>query len=234
MKYATNEQQKELYSEEFAKSFNSHRINSNHMYKIEAIDSFFQPKDDHSVICEFGAGTGIHANYILQMHSHQIAKYYFVDLSEHMINIAKKTLQKFDPITEFFVREAEIYEPKIHDVDFLFCNGAMHHFQSPCQAINTFNKYLKPDGVLVICEPQITCPYAFPRVIFQPIEYGQFRVRPHTVMQWLQQNGFTIIGSRYLHYRSNSKLFRFVVNFEKIKFLNFMSVMFLIAATKRL
>lgn len=232
MRFATNDQQRKMYGKEYAERFDMHRINSNHMYKIESIEAYYK-EIKGGVICEFGAGTGIHAEYLLSRYKDEIAKYYFVDISENMIEVSKERLFEYKDIIDYHVLEAEEFTESIKEVDFLFCSGAMHHFQSPEKAIANFSRYVKSGGYVVICEPQVTCPYAFPRVIFQPNDYGQFRVRPRNVCNWLRENGFEVMGERYLHYRSNSRFFRFVKEFERIRALNFMAVMFVIIAKKQ-
>lgn len=148
-----------------------------------------------------------------------------------ILEVAKRRLEKYKDKVEFICASAENY--KIEDlVDCIYISGAMHHFQSPIEAIKNCRDALDREGILIICEPVITNPYAWPRVILRPEEYGQFKVTPHNVHKWLKSNKFTVLETKYLHYRSNSPFFRFIMGLEKYSCLNWCAVMFVVVAKK--
>lgn len=148
-----------------------------------------------------------------------------------MINVAKNRLKEYGDKVEYICTSAE--EFKVESLaDCVYISGAMHHFQSPVEVIKNCKKVLKKNGIFIICEPVITNPYAWPRVIFKPEEYGQFRVTSHNVQKWLMDSKYEILETKYLHYRSSSKFLSFITGFEKYPWLNWAAVMFIIAARR--
>ncbi len=117
-------------------------------------------------------------------------------------------------------------------VDCIYMSGTMHHFTAPKQAIKNCKTWLSGQGIIIICEPIITNPYAWYRVIFKSEEWGQFVVTPRNIQNWLVANGYEIIEKRYLHYRSNNKCFRFLLELEKYPIMNWSAVMFAVVARK--
>ena len=180
--------QQEYYDQKRAENFDKKRINSNHFYKIETIEDFFERyASDKKNLCvmELGGGTGIHAKHFLEKEADRVEKFIFSDLSQDMLSVAKKRLAEFAPKVRFLCSDAE---------------------------------------------PVFTNPYALPKIIFSKEEYGQFKVTSGNVKRWLLDSGFCILDERYLHYRSNHKCFRWLLNLENVKILNWTAVMFCIVA----
>lgn len=62
------ELQKKYYNKKRAEAFDKSRVNSNHYYKIEVIESFFERyvSNRNANVMELGGGTGIHAEHFLE------------------------------------------------------------------------------------------------------------------------------------------------------------------------
>ena len=224
--------QQEYYDQKRAENFDKKRINSNHFYKIETIEDFFERyASDKKNLCvmELGGGTGIHAKHFLEKEADRVEKFIFSDLSQDMLSVAKKRLAEFAPKVRFLCSDAESYNLE-QKLDCIYISGAMHHFANPSKAIENCREHLNPGGILVVCEPVFTNPYALPKIIFSKEEYGQFKVTSGNVKRWLLDSGFCILDERYLHYRSNHKCFRWLLNLENVKILNWTAVMFCIVA----
>lgn len=149
-----------------------------------------------------------------------------------MLKIAKRRLEKYKKKVIFIHSAAELFELQ-YPVDCIYISGAMHHFEDPVKAIQNCYHNLAENGVLIICEPIITNPYAFIRVIFMQEEYGQFKVTPRNIIKWLENNNYRILDKKWMHYKSNCKLFRFLLKLERIPFMNWSAVMFAVIARKR-
>lgn len=149
-----------------------------------------------------------------------------------MLKIAEKRLNRYEPKVKYVCCGAENFDFQ-SKLDCIYISGAMHHFENAEMAIENCRKHLAPDGILIICEPIITNPYALIRVIFKKEEYGQFRVTSKNVKKWLNNSGFSVLEEKYLHYRSNHKCFRWILKFQKVKAFNSIAVMFCIVANNR-
>src|ERR1700731_2335890 len=68
------------------------------------------------------------------------------------------------------------------------------------------------------------------------LEVGQFLVTKHNIGTTLSEEGFEVLSSRVLHFRADNKLAERLYPYkglEKISWLNFLSIMFLIVARIR-
>ncbi len=227
--------QEKYYNRARAKMFDQRRVNSNHYYKIEVIETFFENyvyNKKRLRVMELGGGTGLHAEHFLRNEWKRIQSFVFSDLSREMLKVARKRLNKYDPKIEFIQSPAETVNIS-EKMDCIYISGAMHHFENPEGAIENSSNILAPGrGIMIVCEPVITNPYALIRVVFQREEYGQFRVTSKNVKTWLKKAGYNVLDERYLHYRSNSNFFRWLLKLEKIKVFNWSAVMFCIVARK--
>ncbi|MDE7311628.1 MAG: class I SAM-dependent methyltransferase [Eubacterium sp.] len=227
--------QRKHYNNKTAVGFDKNRMNRNHIYKIETIEYFYRKflkKKNNIRILEVEGGTGLHAEHFLRKEYLNIEQFILLDLSKDMLKVAKKRLKKYKKKVVFLQSPAEVFR-LLQPVDCIYISGAMHHFEDPLKAIQNCYDNLTENGVLTICEPVITNPYAWPRVIFMPEEYGQFTVTPHNIVKWLEDNQYEVLEKKWMHYKSNSKFFRFILKLEGIAFMNWSAVMFAVAAKKR-
>ena len=227
--------QRKYYSEKVAADFDRSRMNSNHLYKIETIENFFEKysvKQSNLHVLEVGGGgTGLHAEHFLDKENAKITEFVFSDLSEYMLKVAMNRIGRYEDKVKFMAGTAETLQLD-EKMDCIYVSGAMHHFADPVQAIQNCKTWLSERGIIIICEPVITNPYAWPRVIFKSEEWGQFVVTPKNIQRWLLMNGYELLDKKYLHYRSNHKCLRFVTKLEKYPIMNWSAVMFAVVARK--
>lgn len=230
----TLSKQRTYYNEKIAANFDKSRMNSNHLYKIETIESFFEKyikRTQDLRVLEVGGGTGLHAEHFLDKENACVGDFILSDLSEDMLKVAKRRIGRYEDKVKFLSAPAETFQLD-ENVDCIYISGAMHHFSNPILAIQNCRKWTSEQGILIICEPVITNPYAWPRVIFKSEEWGQLIVTPKNIQKWLMTNGYEILEKRYLHYRSNHKCFRWITKLENIGLMNWAAVMFCIVARK--
>lgn len=218
----------------FDKRYN--RENSNHFYKIEEIEKAFlkylPPKSDGWDFMEVGAGSGIHAKHFLQSLGDKVKSMLLNDLSAEMLELAKKRLAEY-PNTEYLACPAEeILTNK--KFDGIFVSGSMHHFSDYKRSISEIKSRLKPNGVVVICEPNVWNPINFIKAVKDlSLEKGQFSVTKNNVNSALSEQYLEPLLTRVLHFRAGNSLVRFLCPYkklEKIKALDRMSIMFLSVA----
>lgn len=212
------------------------RANPNHMRKIDEIGrAFFDnlpPKPEGYDFLELGGGTGIHAESFLRNNLKQIRSFTLSDLSEAMLDEARKRLRDFQ--VNYFASPAEEIATT-QTFDGIYVSGAMHHFTNPAAAIASMHERLRPSGVLVICEPIVWNPVNFVKAAINSLEWGQFRITRQNVGKMLSEQGYRVVTSRVLHWRGDNRVSDLLWPYERLKsvrWLNYAAVMFLIAAIR--
>lgn len=228
------------YYNAFADEFDTrcHRENSNHVYKIEQIaDTFFRhlnPDKQNYDFMELGTGTGIHAYHFLKNYGAKINSFMLTDISEKMLQQANNRLSEFSNKTSYSVMPAEKFVTQ-KKFDGIFVSGSMHHFANPLVALAEMKKHLKPEGLVVVCEPVVWNPVNFYKALREiRAEHGQFKTQRKTVRRHMHKLGYHIVTDRVLHYRAGSSTLRRVIPYEKMEnfqLLNMMAVMFLLGAS---
>jgi ubiquinone/menaquinone biosynthesis C-methylase UbiE len=235
-----NEQQhfQEGYYKKMAARYDTRfkRDNPNHIYKIESItQAIFSHLTDRTKkysLLEIGAGTGIHANYVLNHFADRISRYMLTDLSVEMLKQAQERLSEFKSQLEYLVTPAEHLQTDDR-FDAIFMSGAMHHFSDPYQSLVGFKEHLTGDGILVICEPIISNPYNFVNAISTGTDWGQFHVTRSNIRKYLKMLDYEIVEDRVLHYKTNNTLIKTLLPheaLEKVKLFDTQAIMFLLAA----
>lgn len=230
-------QQREHYANiarEFDTKYN--RENSNHYYKIEEIENAFltylPQTNDGWDFMEVGAGSGIHAKYLVDSLGKKIKSFLLSDLSAEMLENARKRLGEHTNI-EYLASPAESI-PTVKKFDGIYVSGSMHHFTDYRQSIIDMKSHLKENGIMVICEPNVYNPINFVKAVTDfSLETGQFTVTRKNVCNALIGENFEILSSRTLHYRGESKLFTTLYPYakmEKFSVLNPLAIMFLVVA----
>jgi ubiquinone/menaquinone biosynthesis C-methylase UbiE len=212
------------------------RDNPNHIYKIESItDAIFSHLTDQTKtysLLEIGAGTGIHANYVLTHFADRIGRYMLTDLSLEMLQQAQERLSEFKSRVEYLVTPAEHLQTQ-ERFDAIFMSGAMHHFSNPYLSLVGFKEHLTDDGILVVCEPIISNPYNFINAISTGTDWGQFHVTRSNIRRYLQGLDYEIFEDRVLHYKTNNRFIRTLLphgKLEQVKLFDSQAIMFLLAA----
>jgi SAM-dependent methyltransferase len=126
----------------------------NHKKKMDKIIELLKLKPGNSVL-EVGVGTGVHAEDLLKRVSVQ---YTGIDISEKCIAISKKRLPK-DVV--LMVANAEKMKFKDNQFDAVFCSGTLHHFNNQEKGLSEMVRVLKPNGRIVVMEPNRYFPLNF-------------------------------------------------------------------------
>ena len=101
----------------------------------------------------------MHAGHFLDKEDACIGDFIFSDLSEDMLKVAKDRMRRHEDKVKFMSGAAETFRLD-EKVDCIYISGAMRHFAAPIQAIRNCRKWLTQQGIIIICEPVITNPYA--------------------------------------------------------------------------
>jgi ubiquinone/menaquinone biosynthesis C-methylase UbiE len=231
------QEQREQYATiaaEFDRKYN--RENANHYYKIEQIEDAFEkflpPSEQGWDLMEIGAGSGIHAHHVLRRLAPRIRSFVLSDLSAEMLELARTRIGESEKV-QYLVSPAEEMTLD-RKLDGIYISGSMHHFSDYRQSIRALAKQLKPDGILVICEPNVWNPINLVKALKDySLEVGQFSVTKANITRALEEEGFDVLSRRVLHYRSGNELAQKMYPYEaleRLPFLNVLAIMFLIVA----
>lgn len=213
------------------------RENSNHLYKIAEIVRCFEehlkPSEHGHDFLEVGGGTGIHASYFLGALDQRIRTFILSDLSPEMLEKAKVRLAQFSKVQYLVSSGEELATDKLFDG--IFVSGAIHHFSRAEKSITEMKKHLKPNGLLVICEPIVWNPVNLVRALSMKEDWGQFLVRRSRVRDMLIHNNLELCVDRVLHWKGPNKLAETLWPYralENFKILDRLAIMFLFAARR--
>ena len=100
-------------------------------------------------VLDLGCGNG---NVIHLLKSRISAKYYGLDISEKMIEEAKK---RFGNEVELCVGDAENLPYEDHTFDLIICNASFHHYTRAEKAVAEMKRVIKPDGTVILGDPTL-------------------------------------------------------------------------------
>jgi SAM-dependent methyltransferase len=109
---------------------------------------------------EFGCGLGYVTRWAAAMGADAVG----IDANEEQVE-ASQELAKIARLTNARFRTASIYEPGIEagTLDITYCRWLMVHLNRPVEAMHVIYKALKPGGVMVCEEADVSAVYAEPR-----------------------------------------------------------------------
>jgi len=133
------------------------RSNRNHFKKFEKIYSIvrkFKPQK----ILEVGAGTGIHAEWLIKKTKGKVY-YWGVDISEKMLETAKKRTKNLLFSNKPIFKRADANNLPFTEgfFDMVFCSGVLHHMEHPQRVIKEMVRVLKKGGKLVVISSKFYC-----------------------------------------------------------------------------
>ena len=98
-------------------------------------------------ILDVGCGTG---NVLIRLSSNEELSLYGLDISENMIEIAKKNLGNK---AELKVGDSEYMPWEDNSFDVIVCNASFHHYPNPEKVLLEMRRVLKSKGTLIIGDP---------------------------------------------------------------------------------
>jgi ubiquinone/menaquinone biosynthesis C-methylase UbiE len=108
-------------------------------------------------ILDVGCGTG---NVLKKLVSNENLSLYGLDISEKMIEIAKKNLENR---AELKVGDSEYMPWEDDSFDVIVCNASFHHYPNPKKVLLEMKRVLKSNGTLIIGDP--TAPVIYRQII---------------------------------------------------------------------
>lgn len=149
-------------------------------------------------ILDLGCGNG---NIIRMLESKKEAEYYGLDLSESMIEQAKKRVSSG---VKLEVGDAIQMPYPDESFDLIICNASFHHYTQPGKAVSEIRRVLKTGGVLILGDP--TLPKLLLPVVnaFMPwSDSGDYKLYgKKSITFLLETNGFTAGQWRRINYRT--------------------------------
>lgn len=98
-------------------------------------------------ILDVGCGTG---NVLMKLTTKKDLSLYGIDISEKMIETAKKNLQDK---AEFKVGDSEDMPWEDNSFDVVVCNASFHHYPNPEKVLLEMKRVLSDNGTLIIGDP---------------------------------------------------------------------------------
>lgn len=148
-------------------------------------------------ILDIGCGNGNVLRFLMDQRQ---GDYYGVDLSEKMIEEARKRLPG-----DVVLKPADVVSLPFEDAffDILICNASFHHYEEPEKAIGEMKRVLKPGGTLILGDP--TFPL-FRRVFNWLIKWGNagdvWIYGKKDILPLFEREGFDILKWKRLNFIS--------------------------------
>lgn len=144
-------------------------------------------------LLDVGCGTG----EILNKISNNKGKYYGLDLSPKMLEIAKSKDNSTN-IT-YVIGDSEDMQFKSKYFDLIICVESFHHYPNPSNVAKEFNRVLSKGGYLIICDMYRKQPLRlFYNILMKFVNTGDVKI--YTVKEIeniFKYNGFEVIKSYY-------------------------------------
>jgi SAM-dependent methyltransferase len=155
---------------------------------------------------EFGCGLGYVTRWAAAMGAHAVG----IDVNEEQVT-ACRDLARSAGLTNANFRTANIYEPGIEDgtLDISYCRWLMVHLNRPVDAMRAIYKALKPGGMMVCEEADVSAVYAEPRssayeeILEITLKAGRVRGADYSggrrAHLWAKEAGFQVVHVAAYH-----------------------------------
>lgn len=147
-------------------------------------------------VLDVGCGTGTILSELSKNDKITLAG---VDLSEKMLNIAKKTLN--DKV-ELKIGDSEELPWKTNTFDAVICTDSFHHYPSPEKVLSEMARVLTPRGHLIIADPWAISPVRqLMNLLLKFSKQGDFRIYSESeISKLFMKCGFSVLSfSRVNH-----------------------------------
>ncbi|MBI4729501.1 MAG: class I SAM-dependent methyltransferase [Acidobacteria bacterium] len=172
------------------------RDNRNHLVKISAIARAIAAQGSRRIL-EVGAGTGLHARWILE---NTPAEYVGVDVSEAMLAIATRRLAPHAGRFRLGIADAHRLPFPDGSFDAAFCSGTLHHLADPGRGLAELARVVRPGGRVAAMEPN----WKFPSVLlvsaFTKAERNAFKINGASLARWASGAGLAGVRLERLLY----------------------------------
>lgn len=201
---SVNKNQGDIMKETTVKYFNNTAKNYDNSHDGKFVNCMYQEivdrvrKLEGDKILDLGCGNG---NIINLLKKEREASYYGLDISENMIEEAKK---RCDEDVEFTVGDSENLPYQDGQFDIIICNASFHHYTNPESAIKEIKRVLKTGGTLILGDP--TVPELLRGLFNKMLPYtdsGDFKIYgKKDIVPIFKAQGFEIENWKKLNYRT--------------------------------
>jgi ubiquinone/menaquinone biosynthesis C-methylase UbiE len=149
-------------------------------------------------VLDLGCGTG---NVLMRLEKHEELKLHGLDLSENMIEIAKKNLS--DRV-ELKIGDSEDIPWQDEAFDVVVCNASFHHYPNPEKVLLEIKRVLKSGGTLIIGDP--TAPIVYRQILnlyCRMFNTGDYRIYSRKELEEiLAKCGFESFDFKMINHKS--------------------------------
>ncbi len=161
------------------------RANRNHFAKVRRIAKWVGDQQNARVL-EVGAGTGIHADWLLQQCRY---RYVGVDISRQMLAVARR---KLGNEVQLLQSAGESLPFRDASFDAVFCSATLHHVADRGRAIREMARVVKPNSRVIISEPNKWNPLNIWARLTIPVERGVGDMTVANFRKWFRDAGLLI------------------------------------------
>ena len=201
---SVNKNQGDIMKETTVKYFNNTAKDYDNSHDGKFVNCMYQEIIDRVrnlegiKILDLGCGNG---NIINLLKKERKADYYGLDISENMIEEAKK---KCGEDVKFTVGDSENLPYQDGQFDIIICNASFHHYTNPESAIKEIKRVLKTGGTLILGDP--TVPELLRGLFNKMLPYtdsGDFKIYgKKDIVPIFKAQGFEIENWKKLNYRT--------------------------------
>lgn len=201
---SVNKNQGDIMKETTVKYFNNTAKDYDNSHDGKFVNCMYQEIIDRvrnlegDKILDLGCGNG---NIINLLKKERKADYFGLDISENMIEEAKK---KCGEDVKFTVGDSENLPYQDGQFDIIICNASFHHYTQPEVAIKEIKRVLKSGGTLILGDP--TVPELVRGLFNKMLPYtdsGDFKIYgKKDILPIFEAHGFKIEDWKRLNYRT--------------------------------
>ena len=201
---SVNKNQGDIMKETTVKYFNNTAKDYDNSHDGKFVNCMYQEIIDRvrnlegDKILDLGCGNG---NIINLLKKERKADYFGLDISENMIEEAKK---KCGEDVKFTVGDSENLPYQDGQFDIIICNASFHHYTKPEVAIKEIKRVLKSGGTFILGDP--TVPELVRGLFNKMLPYtdsGDFKIYgKKDILPIFETHGFKIEDWKRLNYRT--------------------------------
>ena len=149
-------------------------------------------------VLDVGCGTGTILSELSKNDKINLAG---VDLSENMINIAKK---RFSDKVDLKIGDSEKLPWKDNNFDAVICTDSFHHYPNPERVLGEMARVLTPQGHLIIGDPWAITPVRqLMNLLLKHSKAGDFRIYSESEINRLfMKCGFSVLSFSMVNHSS--------------------------------